>query len=129
MITKLEWVIIASIVLLGLLFPFLLVGLLWVAVPLAKAKHLDYTPSKDRYDRVPPRYYKAYREYLQSTAWKHLRQKVLLRDDYRCTSCGVTDTVLYIHHIHYTGIDTMTFVPKQLITLCSKCHDIAHKRN
>lgn len=76
-------------------------------------------------ENVPPRYYDSYREYLSSDKWRDLRSIVLLRDSHTCQDCGAT-TSLQVHHLHYDGIDTMTFTTDQLITVCSGCHDIRH---
>lgn len=61
--------------------------------------------------------------------WEKARQKVLQRDNSKCTRCGRTrdDGVkLHIHHIRHAarGGQTMT---SNLTTLCEICHKAVHK--
>lgn len=85
---------------------------------------------------IPTQYKEEYTTYLKSTEWKTLRKLVLKRDKYRCVDCNVvalsswnTDgEKLQVHHIHYDGIDTMTFTAEQCVSVCSNCHSIRHGR-
>lgn len=52
------------------------------------------------------------------------RDRVRKRDDGRCRWCG-TDQNVQIHHVRYRsqgGPDT----PKNLISICADCHELAH---
>lgn len=86
---------------------------------------------------VPQQYYAEYSAYLKSPEWRSLRKLVLKRDRYRCTDCGTRayhmdfnpdGEKLVVHHLHYDGIDTMTFTADQCVALCHRCHDIRHGR-
>ena len=90
--------------------------------------HRDFERGID-YRRVPFEYYTAYRDYLRTREWRLLRLTILDRDGHRCIQCGAEsiDTPLHVHHLHYRGIETMTFTPDQLVTLCSSCHDLCHQ--
>src|SRR3990167_3138694 len=52
---------------------------------------------------------------------KELKQQILERDNYtcQCPDCEDTINILHIHHIDY---DKKNSNPKNLITLCRKCH-------
>lgn len=76
---------------------------------------------------------KVYRQARKTTNWKgsrwlKLRAKILKRDKYRCQMCkdfwGEGDFVLTPYHIK-SRKKGGTNDPKNLITLCNKCHDIA----
>ena len=59
--------------------------------------------------------------------WNRLRQKILLRDNNTCRSCGKTFTVseLHVHHIQpfRTFADpTMANQASNLVALCASCH-------
>jgi 5-methylcytosine-specific restriction endonuclease McrA len=61
---------------------------------------------------------------LDPVSYKRLRQQVLLRDGWRCQSCG-TMSNLGIHHIQFrshSGEDS----EENLITLCVCCHEEMH---
>lgn len=67
----------------------------------------------------------AYKEYLQSDAWKAKRKAVLIRDGLRCQLCG-HDRNLHVHHITYERIYAEDL--DDLITVCNKCHDKVHSK-
>ena len=104
--------------------------------------HRSITPIPDYMysapvDEVPPQYYEAYNLYLKSPEWRELRKLVLKRDKYRCIDCNVrayhkdfcpTGEKLQVHHLHYDGIQTMTFTPEQCVSVCKLCHEIRHGR-
>lgn len=59
--------------------------------------------------------------------WNQLRQKILLRDNYTCRSCGKTFEVsdLHVHHLQpfRTFADpAMANQASNLVTLCASCH-------
>jgi 5-methylcytosine-specific restriction endonuclease McrA len=61
---------------------------------------------------------------LDAVSYENLRQQVLLRDGWRCQSCG-TMTNLEVHHKQFrshSGDDS----EQNLITLCAACHDETH---
>jgi 5-methylcytosine-specific restriction endonuclease McrA len=63
---------------------------------------------------------------LESLQYENLRQQVLRRDGWRCQSCGAMSN-LELHHQQFrshSGDDS----EKNLITLCTACHAIAHHR-
>ena len=54
---------------------------------------------------------------------ENIRKAVILRDGCKCMECGKSNTILQSHHItprRLKGADTLS----NLITLCSKCHQI-----
>jgi len=61
---------------------------------------------------------------LDRKAYRELCRQVLQRDGWRCQACG-RRTNLQVHHIQLrsqSGDDA----EKNLITLCSACHDLIH---
>jgi 5-methylcytosine-specific restriction endonuclease McrA len=61
---------------------------------------------------------------LDAVAYEALRQQILLRDGWRCQSCG-TMSNLEVHHKQFrshSGHDS----EENLITLCRGCHTLAH---
>lgn len=86
---------------------------------------------------VPSEYYNDYSAYLKSDAWRSFRKLVLKRDKYRCVDCGIKayhktyctyGERLQVHHLHYDGIETMTFSIDQCVSVCKQCHDKRHGR-
>jgi len=68
---------------------------------------------------------KADRSRLDPLSYESLRQLVLLRDGWRCQSCG-TMSNLEVHHREFrshSGEDS----EENLITLCSACHARVHR--
>jgi ATP-dependent DNA helicase RecQ len=64
---------------------------------------------------------------LDPVSYERLRQQILKRDGWRCQSCG-TMTNLEVHHRQFrshSGDDS----EDNLITLCTACHGIAHRRS
>jgi len=61
----------------------------------------------------------SYQKYLKEPYWLKLREAVLKRDNYTCTSCGSKKN-LHMHHGKYRGYYKEKL--KDLITLCSFCH-------
>lgn len=62
---------------------------------------------------------------LPPLKYKMLCAAVLLRDNYKCRSCGHRSN-LHVHHVVFRsqqGEDT----PDNLVTLCNSCHDGVHK--
>jgi 5-methylcytosine-specific restriction endonuclease McrA len=64
---------------------------------------------------------------LDPLLYKELRLQVLRRDGWRCQSCGVMSN-LEVHHLKsraQLGADS----GPNLITLCTLCHAVAHRRS
>ncbi len=66
-----------------------------------------------------------YARYLCSHAWRELRKKVLIRDNYECQHCGSKEN-LEVHHITYRRVFREWL--SDLITLCKSCHMKEHAR-
>ena len=98
----------------------LVVFIFWV-----QESHKAKATQNYRVPRVPKYYYQSYNNYLKSDKWKELRYTILVRDSHTCQDCKST-TNLQVHHLHYRGIDTMTFTSDQLVTVCYDCHEIRH---
>ena len=61
---------------------------------------------------------------LEPSDYGELRRRVMRRDGWRCQFCGSRQN-LQVHHQQYrshSGEDTEA----NLITLCEKCHSLAH---
>lgn len=69
---------------------------------------------------------KEHAEYIKSEEWKHKRDIVLVRDNFKCSCCGDTEN-LNVHHITYENYKDEYL--HELITLCKKCHYKAHKKH
>lgn len=61
---------------------------------------------------------------LDANLTKALRKKIYRRDGFRCALCDSTNG-LQIHHIVHRSHGG-TNLPANLITLCWKCHAVAH---
>jgi len=62
---------------------------------------------------------------LDTNSYRALHRQVLKRDRWRCQFCGRTEH-LQVHHMQFrshSGVDE----EHNLITLCSSCHDQAHR--
>jgi hypothetical protein len=64
-----------------------------------------------------------YTWYLESEAWKHLRTRVLARDDYTCQGCGLRRAT-QVHHLTYIHV-TQEFL-FELVSVCDACHHRIH---
>lgn len=65
-----------------------------------------------------------YTEYLDSNEWKEKRAKILNRDKNTCQACGAAANV--VHHLTYKRL--FHEFDHDLVSLCSNCHDIIHKK-
>ena len=63
-------------------------------------------------------------DYLNSPKWKYLRQKILIRDGFSCTSCNSAEN-LEVHHITYDNWRQEKL--EDLTTLCRNCHEQKHQ--
>jgi len=67
-----------------------------------------------------------YALYLKSPRWAELREEALIRDGRKCKLCA-SDCGLQVHHREYPKI--LGSEPlEDLVTLCSACHSIYHKK-
>jgi hypothetical protein len=65
----------------------------------------------------------------KSSSWKHWRNSVFERDNWKCKSCNINCKELHPHHIlnFYNNIENRFNVDNG-ITLCKKCHRDFHKK-
>ncbi|MCD8098349.1 MAG: HNH endonuclease [Lachnospiraceae bacterium] len=61
---------------------------------------------------------------MDANITKALRKRIYARDGYRCALCDCTDG-LQIHHFFPRGMGGSDN-PSNLITLCWRCHALAH---
>lgn len=70
--------------------------------------------------------------FYKTTRWKSKRDKILKRDEYRCQECkryGKTTEATTVHHIYpLLEYPLLRLETRNLISLCSKCHDKMHDR-
>lgn len=68
----------------------------------------------------------------KTTRWIKKRSRVLRRDEYLCQECkryGKTTAATTVHHINpIEERPDLALFDKNLISLCSKCHDKMHDR-
>lgn len=69
----------------------------------------------------------------KNSKWLRKRNAILKRDEYLCRECkryGKTTAATTVHHVKRAGdYPELRFDNKNLISLCSKCHDGMHDRN
>jgi hypothetical protein len=68
---------------------------------------------------------KAYREYLESAAWRAKREEAIERAGGRCQLCNVAAPVLHVHHRTYERVGRE--LPGDLTVLCGPCHRRYHQ--
>lgn len=128
----------------GLLFLPVLVVLSVIGIGMSRksTRVVDHIEIVDHHihvplESVPTEYNEVYRQYLKSPEWRAFRKLVLKRDSYKCVDCRVkayhkdycpTGEKLQVHHIHYDGIETMTFSIDQCVSVCKECHELRHRR-
>lgn len=66
--------------------------------------------------------------FYKTKAWIDIRSFVLNRDDYVCQRCGQYGTVVH-HLIPYKIESRYKLDPRNLVCLCSKCHNSFHRRD
>lgn len=66
----------------------------------------------------------AYREYIQSEAWRLKSRERLELDGYCCQGCGSRKRIR-VHHVTYArfGNERIT----DLVSVCGECHDLIHR--
>lgn len=62
--------------------------------------------------------------YLKSPQWNTLRKIVLKRDNYTCQRCNINGIPLEIHHITYERFTNEN--TSDLVALCRECHQSVH---
>lgn len=68
-----------------------------------------------------------YAEQLKSPKWQRRRLELLQRSNWRCQSCGDTETELHVHHLSYEAPNAAWQYPDENFqVLCSTCHDLTH---
>lgn len=71
---------------------------------------------------------KTYAEKLKSPLWQRKRLEIMQRDGFACRECEDSESTLHVHHLRYIkGNDPWEYDQEDLLTLCEKCHEKAHK--
>lgn len=69
-------------------------------------------------------------EFCKTSKWKHMREKILRRDNYLCVDCkryGRMVEATTVHHIkHYDEYPELALEPSNLVSLCSAHHNARH---
>lgn len=65
-----------------------------------------------------------YQQYLKSTRWKELSERVKREAEYRCKLCDA-GVELHVHHRAYYRVETDKEI-LDLVCLCKKCHEKHH---
>lgn len=70
----------------------------------------------------------SYSERLRHPKWQKRRLQIMERDGWKCSSCGVDDQPLNVHHRRYIrGREPWEYCDLDLMTLCDKCHAMTHR--
>lgn len=71
-----------------------------------------------------------YAEMLKDPRWQKKRLKIMQRDNFTCQHCGSMDKSLQVHHlIYHKDYKPWEYESSELITLCSKCHEVESEYN
>lgn len=62
-----------------------------------------------------------YQHFYNSKDWKKIREKHLTQN-WKCNDCGIIKNLQVDHTINFDGDWTLFLEPKNLNTLCRKCH-------
>jgi len=68
-------------------------------------------------------FWDSYDDYLKSSAWKVLRERVLRRANGVCEGCGV-GAACQVHHVTYEHVGCEFLF--ELVALCLACHERIH---
>jgi len=68
----------------------------------------------------------SYSEYLQTPEWDAKRRAAYRKAGYRCQLCAASGTELHAHHRWYKN-QAKPGEERDLIVLCARCHEHAHK--
>jgi hypothetical protein len=63
-------------------------------------------------------------EYLKSTLWRKIKERILARDKKQCVYCGGVAEV--VHHRSYSREVLEGNADLMLVSLCNACHDFIH---
>lgn len=66
-----------------------------------------------------------YKAYLDSPKWKAIRERALMRDEYKCRLCGSSEH-LHVHHARGAHRFHEENHMEDIITLCEDCHSRIH---
>lgn len=80
-------------------------------------------PSRQEKRKARRAWWKRYREYQKSAAWKELREGMLKDAQYQCTECG-SGGRLHVHHLTYARMGNEQ--KSDLQVLCEPCHQKKH---
>lgn len=89
------------------------------ATPITKPKERPQTVTKKTIA------WYSYREYLESSQWKWIRDVVMRRDGFKCCFCGAP--AVDAHHVEYPW-PWHNDSPDNVIALCRACHIRAHEQ-
>lgn len=65
-----------------------------------------------------------YSNKLLDPRWQKKRLEILNRDEFVCQRCYDNESTLHVHHLYYeAGKEPWEYEQKDLITLCSDCHE------
>lgn len=76
-----------------------------------------------RNERQETEWWREYSEYLETTEWKSLRNKVLRRAGGRCEGCMDQEAV-QVHHLTYKHVGAELLF--ELVAVCEDCHKRVH---
>lgn len=68
-----------------------------------------------------------YIDYINSDEWAKIRNKVLIRDNFKCSLCGNMRN-LQVHHLNYNHFMNEENHLEDLMTLCNECHEKIEKQ-
>lgn len=75
----------------------------------------------------------SYKNLLFDKRWKDKKQRIMMRDGFKCKHCG-TSSNLTVHHLQYHVTEKGQKLPpwmyedRFLVTLCEKCHNEGHRK-
>lgn len=85
-----------------------------------EARDVSRTDVRRNYSAMP------YKEYLQTSHWKRLREEKLSNVGYRCQVCNRGGRILDVHHRTYERLGQE--LERDLTVLCRACHSFFHER-
>jgi len=94
----------------------------------ARLKAAENAYWNDLYDRRKERkgaWWDWYNSYLECDAWKELRQRVFARDGFMCRVSGCYRQAEQVHHLTYERVGYE--ILDDLVSVCSACHERAHR--
>lgn len=80
-------------------------------------------------ERTEKRVASSYWQQLKDPKWQRRRLEIMQRDEFTCQNCFDSGCTLHVHHKHYVkGRKPWEYLDHELVTLCDRCHDVAHER-